>query len=103
MSVSVVHALILGALLFILGGIGMVLNRRHILVFMMSLELMFLAVSFSLAALMRHVPTVQAEIFIFIILALAAAEAAVGLAVFLVYFRTWGRATLGTLEGGPPC
>lgn len=103
MSVSVVHALVLGALLFMVGGVGMALNRRHILVFMMSLELMFLAISFSLAALMRHVPTVDAEILIFIILALAAAEAAIGLAVFLVYFRTWGRATLGFPEGGPPC
>ena len=80
--------LILGAALFSLGTLGVLLRRNAIVMFM-CIELMLNAVNLTLVALGRHFGTADAQVFVFFIMAVAAAEAAVGLAIILAVFRNF--------------
>ena len=84
------HFLILAAIIFTLGVSGIFLNRKNILVMMMSIELMLLAVNINFIAFSAHLHDLVGQVFTIFILTVAAAEAAIGLAILVVYFRNRG-------------
>ncbi|MBE0597685.1 MAG: NADH-quinone oxidoreductase subunit NuoK [Desulfuromonadales bacterium] len=86
MSPTVYHYLTLSAILFSMGTIG-VLTRRNAIVIFMCIELMLNAVNLSFIALSRHLGNLDGQIFVFFVMAVAAAEAAVGLALMITFFR----------------
>ena len=86
MIVSVYHYLVLSAILFSLGTVG-VLTRRNAIVIFMCIELMLNAVNLSFIALSRHLGNMDGQVFVFFVMAVAAAEAAVGLALMIAFFR----------------
>ena len=79
--------LIFGAILFGISIFGIILNRKNIIVLLMSLELMLLAVNTNFVAFSHFLGNVAGEVFVFFILTVAAAEAAIGLAILVVIFR----------------
>ena len=84
--VSLPHYLILSALLFTLGVIG-VLTRKNILIIFMCIELMLNAVNLTFIAFARHLGTIDGQIFVFFVMTVAAAEVAVGLAIIVILYR----------------
>lgn len=84
---SLTEVLILAALLFGLGMAGIILNRKSIIVLLMSLELMLLAVNTNFIAFSYFWGNITGQIFVFFILTVAAAEAAIGLAILVVFYR----------------
>ncbi len=85
--VSLSDYLILAAVLFGLSIIGIIVNRKNLIVLLMSIELMLLAVNTNFVAFSRYMHHVSGEVFVFFILTVAAAEAAIGLAILVVLFR----------------
>ena len=81
------HYLILSALLFCLSVAGIIINRKNMIVLLMCIELMLLAVNFNFVAFSRFLGILDGQIFVFFILTVAAAEAAIGLAILVVLFR----------------
>ncbi|MGC8503418.1 MAG: NADH-quinone oxidoreductase subunit NuoK [Acidithiobacillus sp.] len=79
--------LILAALLFSIGVIGIFLNRKNVIILLMAIELMLLAVNINLVAFSYYLGNLAGQVFVFFILTVAAAEAAIGLAILVVYFR----------------
>ncbi len=84
--------LILAAILFSIGVAGIFLNRKNVIILLMSIELMLLAVNFNFIAFSRFLGDTAGQVFVFFILTVAAAEAAIGLAILVVLFR--GRGTI---------
>ena len=85
------HFLILGALLFAIGVVGIFMNRKNLIVLLMAIELMLLAVNINLVALSTQLlGDLVGQIFAMFVLTVAAAEAAIGLAILVVYFRNRG-------------
>ncbi|MEO0420993.1 MAG: NADH-quinone oxidoreductase subunit NuoK [Pseudomonadota bacterium] len=80
--------LVLGALLFSLAVAGIFLNRRNVILLLMCVELLLLAVNYNFVAFSRYLGDEQGQVFVFFILTVAAAEAAIGLAILVVLFRT---------------
>jgi len=87
--VSVNYYLIVGAVLFAIGVLGVLIRRNAIIIFM-SIELMLNAVSLSFVALARHLHSIDGQIMVFFIMTVAAAEVAVGLAIIVSIFRLRG-------------
>lgn len=85
--VSLSDYLILAAVLFGLSIIGIIVNRKNLIVLLMSIELMLLAVNTNFVAFSRYMHHASGEVFVFFILTVAAAEAAIGLAILVVLFR----------------
>ncbi len=85
--VSLSHYLILAAILFSIGVIGIFLNRKNVIIILMSIELMLLAVNINFVAFSHFLQDTAGQIFVFFILTVAAAEAAIGLAILVVLFR----------------
>ena len=83
------HSLILGAILFAIGVMGVLLRRNAIVIFM-SIELMLNAVNLTLIAFARYLNSIDGHVFVFMVMAVAAAEVAVGLAIVMALFRTKG-------------
>jgi NADH-quinone oxidoreductase subunit K len=81
------HYLILGGILFSLSVAGIFLNRKNVIVLLMSIELMLLAVNFNFIAFSHFNGDLAGQVFVFFILTVAAAEAAIGLAILVVLFR----------------
>jgi NADH-quinone oxidoreductase subunit K len=81
------YVLTLSGILFAIGVAGVFLNRRNIIVLLMCIELMLLAVNFNFIAFSRYLGDIGGQIFVFFILTVAAAEAAIGLAILVVVFR----------------
>nr|WP_278278464.1 MULTISPECIES: NADH-quinone oxidoreductase subunit NuoK [Acidithiobacillus] len=79
--------LILGAILFSIGVVGIFLNRKNVIILLMAIELLLLAVNINLVAFSRYLGNLEGQVFVFFILTVAAAEAAIGLAILVVYFR----------------
>ena len=79
--------LILGAILFCLSVAGIFINRKNVIVLLMCIELMLLAVNFNFIAFSRFLEDTGGQVFVFFILTVAAAEAAIGLAILVVLFR----------------
>jgi len=90
MGVGLGHYLVVGAILFSLGVAGIFLNRRNVIIIMMSIELMLLAVNVNLIAFSATLGDLTGQVFSLLILTVAAAEAAIGLAILVVYFRNRG-------------
>ncbi len=80
--------LVLGALLFSLAVAGIFLNRRNVILLLMCVELLLLAVNYNFVAFSRYLGDDSGQVFVFFILTVAAAEAAIGLAILVVLFRT---------------
>ena len=87
MSLSLSHYLGLGAVLFAISVVGIFLNRRNIIIILMCVELMLLAVNTNFVAFSHYLGDAAGQIFVFFILTVAAAEAAIGLAILMLLFR----------------
>jgi NADH-quinone oxidoreductase subunit K len=84
------HYLALGAVLFCISVLGIVINRKNLIVLLMCLELMLLAVNINFVGFSRYLGDVGGQVFVFFILTVAAAEAAIGLAILVTLFRNRG-------------
>jgi NADH-quinone oxidoreductase subunit K len=90
MQIGLSHYLAVAAILFALGFFGIFLNRKNVIVILMSIELMLLAVNINLVAFSDFLNDLVGQVFAMFVLTVAAAEAANGLAILLVYFRNRG-------------
>ncbi|WP_345301924.1 NADH-quinone oxidoreductase subunit NuoK [Lysobacter hankyongensis] len=90
------HYLALGAALFCISLAGIFLNRKNVIILLMSIELMLLSVNINFVAFSRHLGDASGQIFVFFILTVAAAEAAIGLAILVTLFRN--RRTINVTE-----
>lgn len=100
--IPLAHYLILGAILFALSIIGIFLNRKNLLIILMSIELLLLAVNMNFIAFSAFLGDLSGQVFVFFILTVAASEAAIGLAILIVLFRnrsTINVTDLDTLKG----
>lgn len=100
--VSLTHFLILGAVLFCISMAGIFINRKNVIILLMAIELMLLAVNLNFIAFSHYLGDVAGQVFVFFILTVAAAEAAIGLAILVVLFRsrrTINVVDLDTLKG----
>ena len=99
---SLSHYLILSAVLFSIAMAGIFLNRKNLIVLLMSIELMLLAVNFNFIAFSQYLGDTAGQIFVFFVLTVAAAESAIGLAIMVLVFRnrnTINVADLNKLKG----
>lgn len=87
MEIGLEHYLTVAAILFTLGLFGIFLNRRNVIVILMSVELMLLAVNINLVAFSAYLQDLTGQIFAMFVLTVAAAEAAIGLAILVVFYR----------------
>ena len=85
--ITLSHYLVLGAILFSISIAGIFLNRKNIIIILMSIELMLLAVNINFVAFSHYLGDLSGQVFVFFILTVAAAEAAIGLAILVVLFR----------------
>ena len=86
--VGLEHYLTVAAALFVIGIFGIFLNRKNLILLLMCIELMLLAVNFNFIAMSRYLGDLGGQVFVFFILTVAAAEAAIGLAILVVLFRS---------------
>ncbi|CAA7611806.1 NADH-quinone oxidoreductase subunit K [Magnetospirillum sp. LM-5] len=89
-AIGLAHYLTVAAILFTLGVFGIFLNRKNVIIIMMSVELMLLAVNLNLVAFSSFLNDLVGQVFTMFILTVAAAEAAIGLAIVVVFFRNRG-------------
>jgi NADH-quinone oxidoreductase subunit K len=87
MTLTLAHFLVLGAILFSIGVLGIFMNRRNVIVMLMAIELMLLAVNMNFIAFSHFLGDLAGQVFVFFILTVAAAESAIGLAILVVLFR----------------
>jgi NADH-quinone oxidoreductase subunit K len=87
MTITLAHYLVLGAILFAIGIFGFFLNRRNLIILLMSIELILLAANMNFVAFSSWSGDAAGQVFVFFILTVAAAEAAIGLALFIAVFR----------------
>ena len=90
MEIGLAHYLTISAILFTLGILGIFLNRKNVIIILMSVELMLLAVNINLVAFSVSLGDLVGQVFAMLVLTVAAAEAAIGLAILVVYFRNRG-------------
>ena len=90
LEVGLAHYLTVAAILFTLGIFGIFLNRKNVIIILMSIELMLLAVNINLVAFSTQLGDLVGQVFALFVLTVAAAEAAIGLAIIVVYFRNRG-------------
>ena len=101
-EISLEHYLILGATIFTIGIIGIFLNRKNLIVILMCIELLLLAVNINLVSFSIFLNDLNGQIFTLFILSVAAAEAAIGLAIIVLYYRNSGSIRvedINTLKG----
>ncbi len=90
LQVGLAHYLTVAAILFTLGVFGIFLSRKNVIIILMSIEMMLLAVNINLVAFSAHLDDLVGQVFALFVLTVAAAEAAIGLAILMVYFRNRG-------------
>lgn len=90
MAIGLGHFLAVAAVLFTIGVFGIFLNRKNVIVILMSVELMLLAVNINLVAFSAHLGDLMGQVFSLLVLTVAAAEAAIGLAILVIYYRNRG-------------
>jgi NADH-quinone oxidoreductase subunit K len=90
MAVPLSHYLTVAAILFTLGIFGIFVNRKNVIIILMSIELMLLAINLNLVAFSAYLGDLAGQVFAMFVLTVAAAEAAIGLAILVVYFRNRG-------------
>ena len=88
--IGIEHYLVVGAILFVLGVLGIFLNRKNVIVILMAVELILLAVNLNLVAFSSFMQDLTGQVFAMLVLTVAAAEAAIGLAILVIYFRGRG-------------
>ena len=101
-EIGLEHYLILGAIIFTIGIIGIFLNRKNLIVILMCIELLLLAVNINLVSFSIFLNDLNGQIFTLFILTVAAAEAAIGLAIIVAYYRNAGSIRvedINTLKG----
>ena len=89
-GITLQQYLTVAAILFTLGAFGIFLNRKNVIIILMSIELMLLAVNINLVAFSAYLNDITGQIYALIVLTVAAAEAAIGLAIIVIYFRNRG-------------
>ncbi|MBX7540596.1 NADH-quinone oxidoreductase subunit NuoK [Qipengyuania sphaerica] len=90
--IGIEHYIVVSTILFVLGVLGIFLNRKNIIIILMAIELILLAVNINMVAFSAFLGDLVGQVFAMFILTVAAAEAAIGLAILMVYFR--GRGTI---------
>jgi NADH-quinone oxidoreductase subunit K len=90
MTVGLGHYLVVAAMIFTLGVFGIFLNRKNVIIILMSIELILLAVNINLVAFSAFLGDMVGQVFALFVLTVAAAEAAIGLAILVVYYRNRG-------------
>lgn len=90
MTIGLGHYLVVSAILLVLGVFGIFLNRKNIIIILMSIELILLAVNINLVAFSAALGDIVGQVFAMFVLTVAAAEAAIGLAIVVIYFRNRG-------------
>ncbi|GGE35779.1 NADH-quinone oxidoreductase subunit K [Marinicauda pacifica] len=90
LEIDLGHYLAVAAILFTLGVFGIFVNRKNVIILLMSIELLLLAVNINFVAFSAHLGDLSGQVFAMFILTVAAAEAAVGLAILVVFFRNRG-------------
>lgn len=90
MEIGLAHYLFVAAALFTIGVFGIFVNRKNVIIILMSIELVLLAVNLNLIAFSAFIGNIEGQVFAMLVLTVAAAEAAVGLAVLVTYFRNRG-------------
>jgi NADH-quinone oxidoreductase subunit K len=90
MTIGLPHYLIVAALLFTIGVFGIFINRKNVIIILMSIELILLAVNINLVAFSSFLGDLTGQVFALFVLTVAAAESAIGLAILVVYFRNRG-------------
>jgi|TARA_B100000745_G_scaffold197482_1_gene130182 NADH-quinone oxidoreductase subunit K len=90
LEVSLAHYLILSSLIFTIGLFGIFLNRKNLIIILMSLELILLSANINFVAFSTHLDLILGQVYSMFILTVAAAEAAIGLAILVVFFRAKG-------------
>ena len=88
--ITLEHYLFLGAIIFTLGVLGIFLNRKNLIIILMSIELILLSVNINFIAFSAYINDISGQIFAMLTLTVAAAEAAIGLAILVVFFRNLG-------------
>lgn len=88
--IGIEHYLTVGAILFVLGVLGIFLNRKNVIVILMAIELILLSVNINLVAFSAFMQDLVGQVFAMLVLTVAAAEAAIGLAILVIYFRGHG-------------
>ncbi|MBD8701154.1 NADH-quinone oxidoreductase subunit NuoK [Sphingomonas sp. CFBP 13714] len=91
-TIGLVHYLVVAAILFTMGVLGIFLNRKNLIVILMAIELILLAVNINLVAFSAFLNDLVGQVFAMFVLTVAAGEAAIGLAILVIYFR--GRGTI---------
>ena len=102
MEIGLAHYLTVSAILFTLGVFGIFLNRKNIIIILMSVELILLAVNLNMVAFSAYLNDIVGQVFALFILTVAAAEAAIGLAILVVFYRNRGSiavADVNTMKG----
>src|SRR3989339_797704 len=97
-SLGLSHFLVLGAVLFAISIVGIFLNRKNLIVLLMAIELMLLAVNTNFVAFSHYLNDIHGQIFVFFIMTVAAAEAAIGLAILVVLFRNLNTINVDDLD-----
>jgi len=90
MIIGLTHYLVVGAILFTLGVAGIILNRKNIIVILMSVELVLLSVNLNFVAFSHELGDLTGQVFALYVLTVAAAEAAIGLAILVAFYRNRG-------------
>ena len=90
MEIGITHYLSVGAILFTIGVFGIFLNKKNVIIILMSIELILLAVNINLVGFSAHLGDLLGQVFAMFVLTVAAAEAAIGLAIIVVYYRNAG-------------
>jgi NADH-quinone oxidoreductase subunit K len=90
--IGLTHYLVVAAILFTMGVLGIFLNRKNLIVILMAIELILLAVNLNLVAFSAYLHDLVGQVFAMFVLTVAAGEAAIGLAILVIYFR--GRGTI---------
>jgi NADH-quinone oxidoreductase subunit K len=88
--IGIWNYLLVGALVFVIGVLGIFLNRKNVIVILMSIELILLSVSINFVAFSAFLGDLFGQVFVMFVLTVAAAESAIGLAILMVYFRNRG-------------
>ena len=94
--ITLAHYLVLGTALFCISVAGIFINRKNVIVLLMAIELMLLSVNVNFIGFSRFLGAIDGQVFVFFILTVAAAEAAIGLAILVVLFRN--RSTINVAE-----
>ncbi len=96
--ITLTHFLVLGAILFSISIAGIFLNRKNVILLLMAIELMLLAVNMNFVAFSHYLDDLSGQVFVFFILTVAAAEAAIGLAILVVLYRNRSTINVQDLE-----